>query len=110
MVRPEHAVPGTELEMAVLGARHRVTAIPESPYNPENLAPAQRSARLVGMPPSPAPAGALEGARGYSAATGIGDPSGRCVGLLFCTLARSCISSYQRFTCGQSSGISMSNA
>jgi dimethylglycine dehydrogenase len=37
MVRPEHAEPGNELEMAVLGARHRVTVIPESPYDPENL-------------------------------------------------------------------------
>jgi dimethylglycine dehydrogenase len=28
---------GTELEMAILGARHRVTVIPERPYDPENL-------------------------------------------------------------------------
>ena len=37
MVRPEHAEIGTELEMAILGTRHRVTVIPESPYDPENL-------------------------------------------------------------------------
>jgi dimethylglycine dehydrogenase len=37
MLRPEHARVGTELEMAILGARHRVTVIPESPYDPENL-------------------------------------------------------------------------
>jgi dimethylglycine dehydrogenase len=36
MVRPEHAEPGTDLEMDILGARHRVTVIPESPYDPEN--------------------------------------------------------------------------
>jgi dimethylglycine dehydrogenase len=36
MVRPEHAAPGTELEMTVLDTRHRVTVIPESPYDPEN--------------------------------------------------------------------------
>jgi dimethylglycine dehydrogenase len=37
MVRPEHAEPGTGLEMDILGARHPVTVIPESPYDPENL-------------------------------------------------------------------------
>jgi dimethylglycine dehydrogenase len=37
MVRPEHAEPGTELEMTILGARHPVTVIPESPYDPDNL-------------------------------------------------------------------------
>ena len=37
MVRPEHAELGTELEMTILGTRHRVTVIPESPYDPENL-------------------------------------------------------------------------
>jgi dimethylglycine dehydrogenase len=36
MVRPEHAAPGTELEMTILGTRHPVTVIPESPYDPEN--------------------------------------------------------------------------
>jgi dimethylglycine dehydrogenase len=37
MVRPEHAEVGTELEMTILGTRHRVTVIPESPYDPDNL-------------------------------------------------------------------------
>ena len=37
MVRPELSEPGTELEMTILGARHRVTVIAESPYDPENL-------------------------------------------------------------------------
>jgi dimethylglycine dehydrogenase len=36
MVRPEHAEPGTELTMDILGKRHDVTVIPESPYDPEN--------------------------------------------------------------------------
>jgi dimethylglycine dehydrogenase len=36
MVRPEHAEVGTELEMTILGDRHRVTVIPESPYDPDN--------------------------------------------------------------------------
>jgi dimethylglycine dehydrogenase len=36
MVRPEHAEPGTELETDILGTRHRVTVIPESPYDPDN--------------------------------------------------------------------------
>jgi dimethylglycine dehydrogenase len=36
MLRPEHAEPGTELEMDILGTRHPVTVIPESPYDPEN--------------------------------------------------------------------------
>jgi dimethylglycine dehydrogenase len=37
MVHPEHAGPGTALEMTILGTRHRATVIPESPYDPENL-------------------------------------------------------------------------
>jgi dimethylglycine dehydrogenase len=37
MVRPELAEPGTELEMTILDRHHRVTVIPESPYDPENL-------------------------------------------------------------------------
>ena len=37
MVRPEHAKIGTELEMTILGTRHPVTVIAESPYDPENL-------------------------------------------------------------------------
>ena len=36
MVRPEHAEIGTDLEMDILGTPHRVTVIPESPYDPEN--------------------------------------------------------------------------
>jgi dimethylglycine dehydrogenase len=36
MVRPDHAAPGTELAMDILGTRHPVTVIPESPYDPEN--------------------------------------------------------------------------
>jgi dimethylglycine dehydrogenase len=36
MVRPELAEIGTELEMDVLGTIHKVTVIPESPYDPEN--------------------------------------------------------------------------
>ena len=36
MVRPEHAAVGTELEMTILGTRHRVKVIPESPYDAEN--------------------------------------------------------------------------
>jgi dimethylglycine dehydrogenase len=37
MVRPEPAEVGTELEMDILGIKHRVTVIPESPYDPGNL-------------------------------------------------------------------------
>jgi dimethylglycine dehydrogenase len=36
MVKPEVAGLGTELEMDILGTRHRVTVIAESPYDPEN--------------------------------------------------------------------------
>ncbi len=36
MVPPARAEAGTELEMDILGTRHRVTVIPESPYDPEN--------------------------------------------------------------------------
>ena len=36
MVRPELAAVGNELEMDILGRRHRVTIIPESPYDPDN--------------------------------------------------------------------------
>ena len=35
MVDPAHAEPGTDLEMDILGTRHPVTVIPESPYDPE---------------------------------------------------------------------------
>jgi dimethylglycine dehydrogenase len=36
MVWPDHAEPGTDLEMDIVGARHPVTVIPESPYDHEN--------------------------------------------------------------------------
>lgn len=36
MLRPDLAETGTELEMDILGTRHKVTVIPESPYDPEN--------------------------------------------------------------------------
>lgn len=36
MVHPELAGVGTELEISILGERHRATIIPESPYDPEN--------------------------------------------------------------------------
>ena len=38
MVGPEHAAPGTELEIAILGKRHKATVIPDSPFDPENEA------------------------------------------------------------------------
>ena len=38
MVRPEHAAPGTELEIKILGKLFKATVIPESPYDPENKA------------------------------------------------------------------------
>ena len=36
MVRPEVAEVGTELRMNILVTDHRVTVIPESPYDPTN--------------------------------------------------------------------------
>lgn len=36
MVSSEFSEPSTDLEMDILGTRHRVTVIPESPYDPEN--------------------------------------------------------------------------
>ncbi len=36
MVKPEHGVEGTELEIQILGERYPATVIPESPYDPEN--------------------------------------------------------------------------
>ena len=36
MLQPEYAAVGTELTMTVLDRRHRVTVIPESPYDPGN--------------------------------------------------------------------------
>ena len=37
MVGPEFSEPGTELSMDILGETRRVTVIPESPYDPDNL-------------------------------------------------------------------------
>ncbi len=36
MVRPDLSETGTELEMDILGTRHKVTVIEESPYDPQN--------------------------------------------------------------------------
>ncbi|MCH9758137.1 MAG: FAD-dependent oxidoreductase [Proteobacteria bacterium] len=36
MVQPQYATVGTELEIDVLGTRHRATVIEESPYDPKN--------------------------------------------------------------------------
>jgi dimethylglycine dehydrogenase len=36
MVRPEHGALGTELEIKILGRRHKATVIPESPFDPDN--------------------------------------------------------------------------
>jgi dimethylglycine dehydrogenase len=36
MVRPEFGEIGTKLEMEILGERHPVTVLPESPFDPEN--------------------------------------------------------------------------
>jgi dimethylglycine dehydrogenase len=38
MLRPELTAPGTELEIVILGERHRATVIADSPFDPENLA------------------------------------------------------------------------
>jgi dimethylglycine dehydrogenase len=38
LVSPEYAAPGTELEIEILGERHPVTVVEESPYDPENSA------------------------------------------------------------------------
>ncbi len=38
MVRPDLAEPGTELEIAILGERHKAVIIPDSPFDPENEA------------------------------------------------------------------------
>ncbi len=35
-VRPDLAAPGTTLEIEILGARHRATVIPHSPFDPDN--------------------------------------------------------------------------
>jgi dimethylglycine dehydrogenase len=36
MVRPEHAGLGTELDISILGDRHRAVVIGESPFDPDN--------------------------------------------------------------------------
>ncbi len=38
MVRPDLAAPGTELEITILGVRHKAVVIADSPYDPENSA------------------------------------------------------------------------
>lgn len=38
MVRPQYADVGTELDIAILGKRHKAVVIPDSPFDPENLA------------------------------------------------------------------------
>jgi dimethylglycine dehydrogenase len=38
MVAPEHATPGAELEISILGTVHKAVVIPDSPYDPENHA------------------------------------------------------------------------
>lgn len=38
MVRPDLAVTGTELEIAILGTRYRATIIEDSPFDPDNAA------------------------------------------------------------------------
>ncbi len=37
MVKPEHAAPGTELEIKILGEKFKTRVIAESPYDPENV-------------------------------------------------------------------------
>jgi len=38
MLTPEHAALGTEVEIVILGTRHRATVIADSPYDPDNIA------------------------------------------------------------------------
>ena len=38
MVRPDLARPGTELEITILGHRHKALVIADSPFDPENNA------------------------------------------------------------------------
>ncbi len=38
MIAPEHANLGTELEISILGTLHKAVVIPDSPFDPENLA------------------------------------------------------------------------
>jgi dimethylglycine dehydrogenase len=37
MVRPDLGEVGTELEVTVLGTKHRAVVVPESPFDPDNL-------------------------------------------------------------------------
>jgi dimethylglycine dehydrogenase len=36
MVQPEHALPGTELDIQVLGESHRAVIVNDSPFDPDN--------------------------------------------------------------------------
>lgn len=38
MIRPDLAVEGAEFEIAILGKLHKATIIPDSPYDPDNIA------------------------------------------------------------------------
>jgi dimethylglycine dehydrogenase len=38
MIRPDVATPGTMLEIAILGVRHKVSVIADSPFDPDNVA------------------------------------------------------------------------
>jgi len=38
MVAPQHATPGTEMEIVILGQPHRAVVIADSPFDPENNA------------------------------------------------------------------------
>jgi dimethylglycine dehydrogenase len=38
MIAPEHANVGTELEISILGTSYKAVVIPDSPFDPENLA------------------------------------------------------------------------
>ena len=38
MVRPDLAVPGAELDIVILGVRHKATIITDSPFDPDNMA------------------------------------------------------------------------
>ena len=38
MIAPDHAAVGTELEISILGKTHKAVVIPDSPFDPENLA------------------------------------------------------------------------
>jgi dimethylglycine dehydrogenase len=35
-VQPEHALPGTELDIQVLGESHRAVIVNDSPFDPDN--------------------------------------------------------------------------